>query len=277
MFSKAGLRGRILNKALHHQHARVYNFSPSTETGVVKPMSEEASLQFLKMVHFDEGGRIFTYVLTLDGLLRFTETGKEFGIDMLSKHTMHSDVAIYIACSGEFFIRRLAHPNEPTDAPDQVSHPDADLPGGPPNAPPPENPKNYELIIDNDSGTYRPHGDLLPKLKEFLNMNFPGLHVVIKECTDEKLTKMKEQQRERKKKEGKNVQLVQNSDDEISSSDEDALERHTKSKKAPRQKAFDALEDPSKAMHDLVHKGGRKENHPTATVGDAADNGESAV
>ncbi|TEY49442.1 hypothetical protein BOTCAL_0286g00010 [Botryotinia calthae] len=36
MFSKAGLRGRVLNKALHHQHARVYNFSNSTEYGVFK-------------------------------------------------------------------------------------------------------------------------------------------------------------------------------------------------------------------------------------------------
>jgi hypothetical protein len=33
-------------------------------------------------------------VITLDGMFRFTETGKEFGIDMLSKHTMHSDVNV---------------------------------------------------------------------------------------------------------------------------------------------------------------------------------------
>ncbi|EAQ83115.1 hypothetical protein CHGG_10933 [Chaetomium globosum CBS 148.51] len=110
MFSSTGLRGRILNKVLHKQHERIYNFDSSTEYGSFPPCSDEASLQFLRMAHFDEGGRIFTYVLTLDGMLRFTETGKEFGIDMLSKHTMHSDVATYIACSGEFFIRRLAHP-----------------------------------------------------------------------------------------------------------------------------------------------------------------------
>jgi hypothetical protein len=158
MFSKAGLRGRVLNKALHHQHARVYNFSNVTEYGIVKPKSEEATLQFLKMAHYDEGGRIFTYVLTLDGLLRFTETGKEFGIDMLSKHTMHSDVNIYIACSGEFFIRRLSQPDKPADAPGQKTHPNTDIPGGPPDAPPPKDPKNYEVVIDNDSGTYRPNG-----------------------------------------------------------------------------------------------------------------------
>ncbi|KAJ2896632.1 C2 domain-containing protein [Zalerion maritima] len=106
MFSRTGLRGRILNGMLHKQHRRVYNFDSSTEYGEFEPQSEQASAQFLRMAHFDEGGRIFTYILTLDGMFRFTETGKEFGIDMLSKHSMHSDVATYIACSGEFFIGR---------------------------------------------------------------------------------------------------------------------------------------------------------------------------
>jgi len=86
MLWKAGLRERVLNKALYRQHSRVYNFSNTSECGVVKPKSKEASLQFLKMVHYDEVGRIFTYVTTLDDLLRFTETAKEFGIDLLSKH-----------------------------------------------------------------------------------------------------------------------------------------------------------------------------------------------
>jgi len=253
MFAKAGLRGRILNRALHHQHARVYNFSSTTEYGIVKPKSKEAALQFLKMVHFDEGGRLFTYVLTLDGLLRFTETGKEFGIDLLSKHTMHSDVNIYIACSGEFFVRRLKDPEKSAESPTQETHPNADIPGGPPEADPPRDPKNYELVIDNDSGTYRPDGSVLPKLKEFLNENFPGLHVVIKECTDKELEKMKEQQSERKKKEGQQVEMVQNSDDDISSSDEEALTRHRSGKKkTKRQMAYDALEDPSKALKEVM-------------------------
>jgi len=141
MFSSKGLRGKVLNTALHHQHASVYKYSSTTKYGSVKPRSEEAALKFLELVHYDEGGRIFTYVLTLDGLLRFTETGKEFGIDLLSKHTMHSDVNIYIACSGEFFIRRLLKPNKSVDDPDQKTHPNQDIPGGPPNAPPPKKSK----------------------------------------------------------------------------------------------------------------------------------------
>ncbi len=105
-FTRAGLRGRILNHALHHQHARVYNYDRSTVYGVFAAPCAAMTRHLLDMVHWDQGWRTFTYVLTLDGLFRFTETGKEFGIDLLSKHSMHSDVSIYIAYSGEFFVRR---------------------------------------------------------------------------------------------------------------------------------------------------------------------------
>lgn len=259
MFSNAGLRGRVLNKALQHQHSRVYNFSGSTEYGVVEPRSEEAALQFLKMVHFDEGGRIFTYVLTLDGLMRFTETGKEFGIDLLSKHTMHSDVNIYVAHAGEFFVRRLARPDRSAESPAQATHPAEDVPGGPPHAPPPKDPRQYELVIDNDSGTYRPRADLLPQLQSFLEANFPGLQIVVKDCQDDELVKMKDEQRERKKTEGDNVLLVQNShsdaDGDVSSSDEERLERRDRvAGQTRRERAFEAMENPRRAVKAGLHK-----------------------
>ena len=169
MFTAKSLRGRILNRALHHQHARVYNYDRTTVYGSFSSPCKDMSLQFLDLVHWDEGGRIFTYVLTLDGQWRFTETGKEFGIDMLSKHTMHSDVEIYIAFSGEFFIRRLRHPHQSPDEPD--THPPTDMGGGPPNDQPPRDPAYYALVIDNDSGTYRPNAKLLPQLKAFIQHN----------------------------------------------------------------------------------------------------------
>jgi hypothetical protein len=276
MFSKTGIRGHILNKALHHQHSRIYNFSPSTEYGVMEPRTPEASLQFLRMAHFDEGGRIFTYVLTLDGLLRFTETGKEFSIDLLSKHTMHSDVNIYIACSGEFFIRRLKHPHKSIDDPEQETHPAADLPGGPPSSPPPKNPEDYELIIDNDSGTYRPNAKFLPDLKKFLNVNFPGMHIKAMACDDENLTKMKEEQRERKKKEGRNLDVIQNSDDEISSSDEEELERRHGGGKSSKEKMLGVLEDPKEGLKDVIPgKKGRADRVKNEEEGDVPETGAS--
>ena len=242
MFATSGFQGVLLGKALHHQHTRVYNFGKSTEWGhFPQGACVEMTKQFLGLVHYDKGGRIFTYVLTLDALWRFTETGKEFGIDMLSKHTMHSDVSIYIAFSGEFFIRRLKHrhrppPPHPSESTSQQHPPKhgqnevhlpQDIEGGPPEDDPPKEPSYYELVIDNDSGTYRPNAAMLPVLAAYLSQSLPGLHVMTLDCQAdaEKMAKMKSQQRERKQKEGDHIIYTQGSDSSsISSSDDEALD-----------------------------------------------------
>ncbi|KAI9851124.1 MAG: hypothetical protein M1838_004459 [Thelocarpon superellum] len=223
MFSQKGVRGHILHMALHHQHARIYNFDRATIYGCLPEPSEQLTLQFLSMVHFDQGGRIFTYVLTLDGMFRFTETGKEFGIDLLSKHTMHSDVSIYTAFSGEFFVRRLRYGDRDVNDSEQVSHPPNPVEGGPPEEAPPKDVTRYELVIDNDSGTYRPNGDYLSQLGELFQRNFPGLHIRTLRCTDEHLDKMKDEQKANKKTEGREGTFAQDDGGSISSSDEDAL------------------------------------------------------
>ncbi|EWY96517.1 hypothetical protein FOYG_05192 [Fusarium oxysporum NRRL 32931] len=251
IYSSAGLRGTILNKALHSQHRRIYNFNASTEYGDFDACSPEASEQFLKLVHFDEGGRTFTYVLTLDGMFRFTETGKEFGIDMLSKHTMHSDVETYIACSGEFFIRRLKKPLASDDVhPHTKTHPQEDIPGGPPKEHPPHDPAYYQLIIDNDSGTYRPDKSTLPYLKEFLEKNFPGLGIITMHWEDQELQDMKKNQRNVKKNEGRMINMVMNrSQSSISSAEselDDREESWQQGHKSKREAAYEALEDPHK-------------------------------
>ncbi|KAI6777713.1 uncharacterized protein J7T54_007607 [Emericellopsis cladophorae] len=266
MFNSKGLRGKVLNAALHKQHHRVYNFDKSTQYDSFESCTEEASLTFLRLAHFDEGGRIFTYVLTLDGLLRFTETGKEFGIDLLSKHTMHSDVATYIACSGEFLIRRTKHPHASDDPqPDEKTHPEEPIPGGPPESPPPGNPAYYQLIIDNDSGTYRPDKRILPLLKDFLEKNFPGMGIVVMDCGDERLKKLKEKQTAIKKSEGRIMNVVMNnSQSSISSAESDLDDRDgtwQQGQPSKREAAYATLEDPAKlkaAVQRMVPGGGRK-------------------
>lgn len=267
MFSRKGLRGRILHKALTHQHNRIYNYDSSTEYGKFKPCSEEATLQFLRLVHFDQGGRLFTYVVTLDGLFRFTETGKEFGIDLLSKHTMHSNVAAYIACSGEFFIRRLKHPTASDDPhPDQPTHPSQGVKGGPPFDDPPHKPEYYQLIIDNDSGTYRPDKSVLPDLQKFMEKNFPGLGVVALGCDDDEDQELKKQQKEVKSKEGERVRMVQNrspsassfSSDDISDL-EDMDQAGEAGRKTKKERMWDMLEqdDPFKGLkNEFLPKAG---------------------
>lgn len=231
MFTSHSLQGRILNRALHHQHARIYNFDRTTQYGEFSSPCIEFTQKFLEFVHYDQGGRIFTYVLTLDGQLRFTETGKEFGIDLLSKHTMHSDVSIYIAYSGEFFVRRCKHRHR------RLSRGSDILPSAP--EPTEENPLEpstdpaaYELFIDNDSGTYRPNADYLPVLKEFISANLPGLHVSTLDCQKdaERMQRLKEEQRERKKKEGQHMTYMlqsNSSSSSLSSSDVEELDERS--------------------------------------------------
>lgn len=235
MFTGSGLRGVLLNKALHAQHTKVYNFNKDTRYGYFEGPCNEMTTKFLDLAHWDQGGRIHTYIITLDGLIRFTETGKEFSVDLLSKHTMHSDASIYIAYSGEFFIRRLKNKHAPPPeaqrgsgkAQTNESHPPADVSGGPPQEPGPQDPAYYELIIDNDSGTYRPNAKLLPLLRQFLQHNFPGLKVVTLDSQGdaEFMKKLKDEQRERKKQEGNQMVFAQVSrSSSLSSSDDERLD-----------------------------------------------------
>jgi hypothetical protein len=83
-YTKSGLLGIVLNRALKHQYRTIYSYGKNTTYGVCSN-EEDLARKVLDFTHWGEGGRVFTYVITLDGEWRFTETGKEFGIQMLSK------------------------------------------------------------------------------------------------------------------------------------------------------------------------------------------------
>ena len=273
MFNSRTFQGWILNRALHSQHSKIYHYDRSTEYGSFPEPSRNVTLKFLQLAHYDEGGRIFTYIITLDGLWRFTETGKEFGIDMLSKHSMHSDVDAYIAFSGEFFVRRLKNPKQ--SATEQETHPPAEISGGPPDESPPEDPAHYHLFIDNDSGTYRPNKDLLPLLKQYLQRTLPGLKVSTLDCQAdaERMGKMKGEQRERHKAEGQQLVYMQADDSSsVSSSDVDDLDargggaaRH----EGRAKKAYGKARAPGDRFNDLVHGREPHEQGPLAHHGGA--------
>lgn len=279
MFTSTSVRGRVLHHALHHQHNRIYNYDRDTVYGSFPSPCNDMTLKFLDLVHWDKGGRIFTYVLTLDGMWRFTETGKEFGIDLLSKHTMHSDVNIYIAFSGEFFIRRLKTPNKGGSPEDQETHPPSEISGGPPKDDPPKDPAYYSLIIDNDSGTYRPNVKKLPLLKEFMQKNLPGIKVVTLDCNSdkEKMDKWKTEQRERKKSEGKGVVAVQGDNGSISSSDEEDLDAQQRqaeggAKLSTKDKIVGKAEEPLEKVKDF--RKGDREREERETADDMGSSGQ---
>jgi hypothetical protein len=191
---------------------------PATNTAPTTALTKK----FLELVHWSEGAKIFTYVITLDAQWRFTETGDEFAIDMLSKHSLHSDVSRVIAYSGEFFIRPKPHPDSlhisevmHGEKPSAHRVHDHDL-------------HHLELVIDNDSGTYRPKKELLGDLKDFLSFNLPELAIVTYHCFDEESMELKKHQKELKEKRGRRFFKQRrrgSADSSISSSDEEDLER----------------------------------------------------
>ncbi|RLN66161.1 hypothetical protein BBJ29_008215 [Phytophthora kernoviae] len=133
----------VLRKAIMGQHVMVYMHNQSTLYGAM-----ESPADFFKLVH--DGRRqnkqvLFTYVITKTGWY-FSETGAAFFKDMLSKHMLHCGAAFSVLYAGEFRI-------------------ETDLFGEP------------KLIIDNDSGTYAPPKEDLPRLRALFENNFPGISV----------------------------------------------------------------------------------------------------
>lgn len=96
MFRARGIEGILLNRALHKQHRAIYKWDRNTIWGVVgeEDVEDQASKEaqhktengtarssrpdeafarkFLEMTAYGTEGRIFTYVIMLDGEWRFT-------------------------------------------------------------------------------------------------------------------------------------------------------------------------------------------------------------
>ncbi|EFE43799.1 hypothetical protein TRV_01373 [Trichophyton verrucosum HKI 0517] len=281
MFTAKSLRGRLLNHALHHQHERIYTYDHSTVYGVFPEPCIDLTKLFLEFVQYGQGGRIFTYVITLDGQWRFTETGKEFGIDLLSKHTMHSDVSIYIAYSGEFFVRKIS--GDKSSSHDHHRHrrsTSAETEASESEHEPSTDPAHYELIIDNDSGTYRPNGRLLHLLQEFLTHNLPGLKIstLDSQADATRMAKLKGKRREIKNKSSHRMTYLQKSSSSLSlsslsSSDEEDLNERENginlNNNATKTKGFmNGLKNPKGRYKrwleaDYEHTTGRKEERPS--------------
>lgn len=235
LFKKSGIRGKVLNYALHRQFHTLYGYDKGTVYGIaglgeidtddscrneiqgeehvnryaanpgdhgttevndlyrhhaewrLEAHTEALSREFLRMTSYGTAGRLFTYVITLDSEWRFTETGEEFSIDLLSKHSMHADVAKEIAFSGEFFVRNLSNRKQAEGGEDQLESVS-------------DEPMDYELVIDNDSGTYRPKKELLPTLQNWLEHELGALgKVTAMDGFDERLKRWKMERQDEKK------------------------------------------------------------------------------
>jgi len=117
---------------------------------------------------------VYTYVISVDDdTMRFSETGARYLVNMVSKHWLHSDCATVVRFAGEF------HPR-PEGGWDKFSDDvrDEDV--------------RWELVIDNNSGTYAPKKELLPALKRLLEMNIPGFTILALDRDDPEVARSSE-------------------------------------------------------------------------------------
>ncbi|CAF3354738.1 unnamed protein product [Rotaria sp. Silwood2] len=103
---------------------------------------------------------IYTYVID-DNTWRFSETDAQVFADVASKHALLANASEYVRYAGQFHPRPKYGWNNCDD--------------------------EWELVFDNESGTYAPNAYLLINLKNLLLFNFPGLNIVTYEYKDPKL------------------------------------------------------------------------------------------
>lgn len=117
---------------------------------------------------------VYTYIISAeDDSFRFSETGAAFFVDFASKHALHANCAERVRYSGEFHPRPEGGWGAFSDdiADDQT---------------------NWELVIDNNSGTYAPDKALLPTLQALLEQNFPGFRILALDREDQELVDSRE-------------------------------------------------------------------------------------
>ncbi len=161
-----GPMSQTIQSAIKQAHRILYAKQTTNAFGSINSLEE-----FWKLLLDPNTNKIkpcvYTYIIE-DNSWRFSETGASFFIDIASKHALHSNCSETVFCAGEFHPRPIDGWNQ-YDPSERSSW------------------NQWELVIDNDSGTYAPNLTLLEKLKDLLVCNFPGLNIVIYDYKDREL------------------------------------------------------------------------------------------
>ncbi|KAH6906710.1 hypothetical protein BKA70DRAFT_1286677 [Coprinopsis sp. MPI-PUGE-AT-0042] len=128
---------------------------------------------------------VYTYIISSkDDTLRFSETGAAFFVDFASKHALHANCATEVRYSGEFHPRPVGGWARFSEG---IKGDDVD----------------WELVVDNNSGTYAPDKGMLGAVRDCLEYNFgcglpcrtpgrKGFRVVVNDREDEDLVESRE-------------------------------------------------------------------------------------
>ncbi|KAF8577027.1 C2-domain-containing protein [Ramaria rubella] len=176
----SGPTSLAVRSSIHAGHNLLYARSTRNGFGTIESAADAFALL--------TGGRtsphrikpaVYTYIISsVDDTFRFSETGAAFFVDFASKHALHANCAETVRYSGEFHPR----PAGGWAAFDERSQSDADV--------------RWELVIDNNSGTYAPDKTLLPQVRELMEHNFPFFGVVALDREDPELVQSREACRE---------------------------------------------------------------------------------
>ncbi|KAJ4469349.1 hypothetical protein C8R41DRAFT_778021 [Lentinula lateritia] len=185
----SGPTSLAIRAGIHAGHKMLYARSTSNGFGVIQSVDD--------VMRLFEGGSldpkgilgkspfahrikpaVYTYIISAqDDSLRFSETGAAFFVDFASKHALHADCAEQVRYSGEFHLRPRAKDHSSwcgwQDFNDSM----------------PDDSVDWEVVIDNNSGTYAPDKAMLPTLRDLIDCNFPGLDVVALDREDDELKK----------------------------------------------------------------------------------------
>jgi len=141
-----GVTAKVARATIRKQHDWLYrNIGRTNETGTITNGNDLLGL--LSNGRLANGFILFYTYVVVDGIWRFSQTGKSKMKDFMSKHAAHAACSREVTYSGEFHIQQSPHT------------------GG------------YKLILDNNSGTYAPDKNDLPRLVQLFQANFPGLEV----------------------------------------------------------------------------------------------------
>lgn len=126
----------------------------------------------------------------------------------------------------------------------------------------PLEPEAYELVIDNDSGTYRPNKKVLPLFERFLAAQFPGLHIKTMSSDDDHLQAMKKERRKRKaeRNQGRvyaasagDLSSIESSRASSPDGSDDGDDGGRNYLRGTREKGLDFMTDPKGAVGDKWH------------------------
>ncbi|KAG6895716.1 hypothetical protein C0992_013093 [Termitomyces sp. T32_za158] len=176
----------VVRSGIQAGHRMLYARNARNVFGIIDEFSDVAQLLHAGKSNRPDVGQfehrikpaVYTYIISSeDDSFRFSETGAAFFVDFASKHALHSNCAETVRYSGEF------HPRPKggwAAFNDEI----------------PDHEVDWELVIDNNSGTYAPDKMLLPELKGLLEYNFPGFGIYALDREDPKLEESREACRE---------------------------------------------------------------------------------